>query len=176
MLWLETNDQGNGAQIMYAGNSINQTIKHTLGTADSLDLRAAKLFESAYRNPHKNPIQRLFARQSEPLLELRQVACEKSALNRHFAGTQAVAMTNIQGSIDRTTDFDRDFRPIQRHTELRWQRIATAMLRGQALPPVELVRIGDTYFVKDGHHRISVARQLGFSYIDAVIEEWGDDA
>jgi hypothetical protein len=53
----------------------------------------------------------------------------------------------------------------------RWEHIAAAMRRGEALPPVDLVRIGQIYFVRDGHHRISVARALGRTDIDAYVTE-----
>src|SRR5690606_15309512 len=126
--------------------TINLNITNIMGSADSIDLRAVQLYEHAYRNPQSGVIQRLLNRQSEPLLNIREYASEHSSANRHYAGTQAVPLTLIQGSMDRTNDFDRNFRPIQRHTELRWQKVATAMLRGQDLPPVELVKVGDKYF------------------------------
>lgn len=68
--------------------------------------------------------------------------------------------------------FDDAFHPIRTHTELRWRRVARAGLAGVTLPPVELIRIGEAYFVRDGHHRISVARALGQKEIDAVVTVW----
>ena len=53
----------------------------------------------------------------------------------------------------------------------RWEHIAAAMRRGEAMPPVDLVRIGEIYFVRDGHHRVSVARALGRTDIDAYVTE-----
>jgi hypothetical protein len=53
----------------------------------------------------------------------------------------------------------------------RWEQIATAIRRGEPMPPVDLVRIGEIYFVRDGHHRVSVARALGWSDIDAYVTE-----
>jgi hypothetical protein len=53
----------------------------------------------------------------------------------------------------------------------RWERIATAMRRGDEMPPVDLYKVGDAYFVRDGHHRVSVSRALGFDVIDARVTE-----
>jgi hypothetical protein len=90
---------------------------------------------------------------------------------RH-AGIRTVPIGQIRGSQDRSHDFDRDFNPLQDHNKGRWLGIATARQRGKALPPVELVQVGDVYFVRDGHHRISVARALGQRDIDAKVMVW----
>jgi hypothetical protein len=58
------------------------------------------------------------------------------------------------------------------YDEARWVNIATAILQGEFLPPVDLIRVGETYFVRDGHHRISAARALGQKEIDAVVTTW----
>ena len=58
------------------------------------------------------------------------------------------------------------------HTKQRWIAIATMMELGEGLPLISLVQVGDTYFVRDGHHRISVARALGYAYIDANVTVW----
>ncbi|HYM58577.1 MAG TPA: hypothetical protein VES79_11505 [Solirubrobacteraceae bacterium] len=86
-------------------------------------------------------------------------------------GLQRAALSSIVGSVDRTKDFDRSFRPTSPRLRTRWQRIAEAQRRGEALPPVSLYRIGDLHFVRDGHHRVSVARSLGHADIDAYVTE-----
>jgi hypothetical protein len=92
--------------------------------------------------------------------------------NRYSAGVQTVAMDQIQGSQGRCRDFDRAFYPLQRHSESRWLRVATARELGIALPLVELVQVGNIYFVRDGHHRISVAQALGQTEIEAEVRVW----
>jgi hypothetical protein len=62
--------------------------------------------------------------------------------------------------------------PPQFHTHERWMSIATSLLLGSDLPAVDLIKVGNIYFVRDVHHRISVARQLGASYNDAHVMEW----
>jgi hypothetical protein len=86
-------------------------------------------------------------------------------------GLQVVPIAQIVGSVDRERDFDRHFRPTSARVRSRWEQIAAAMRRGEALPPVDLYRIGETYFVNDGHHRVSVACALGHADIDAYVTE-----
>ncbi len=86
-------------------------------------------------------------------------------------GLQVVPIAAIVGTVDRERDFDRRFRPTSGRVRGRWERIAAAMRRGEALPPVELYRIGELYFVRDGHHRVSVAHALGHEDIDAYVTE-----
>jgi hypothetical protein len=69
-------------------------------------------------------------------------------------------------------DFDDTFYPRHERMRSRWLNVASLRLAGVALPPVELIHSGGIYFVRDGHHRISVAKALGEVYIDAeVIDE-----
>jgi hypothetical protein len=86
-------------------------------------------------------------------------------------GTEVVALDAIVGTVDRGRDFDRSFRPTSARVRSRWEQIAAATRRGAAMPPVDLVRIGEIYFVRDGHHRVSVARALGRTDIDARVTE-----
>lgn len=86
-------------------------------------------------------------------------------------GLQVISLDSIVGSVDRTRDFDRRFRPTSGRVRERWQRLALAHRRGEAIPPIEVYRIGDLHFVSDGHHRVSVAHALGLKTIDAYVTE-----
>jgi hypothetical protein len=86
-------------------------------------------------------------------------------------GLRVVPLESIVGTVDRARDFDRRFRPTSRRVRSRWEDIAAAMRRGEALPPVDLLKVGELYFVRDGHHRVSVAAALGRSDIDAYVTE-----
>jgi hypothetical protein len=92
-------------------------------------------------------------------------------VSQRAAGLHVVALDAIVGTVNRRGEFDRRFRPVSRRTQSRWQSIATMMRRGDPLPAVALLRIGETYFVEDGHNRVSVARALGRDDIDAQITE-----
>ena len=85
-------------------------------------------------------------------------------------GLQEIALNSIVGTVDRRSgEFDRVFRPRARRLQSRWQRIAAARLRGETMPPIDVYRIGELHFVQDGHHRVSVARALGDTTIEARV-------
>ena len=86
-------------------------------------------------------------------------------------GLQTIPLDSIVGTVGRERDFDRRFQPTSRRTRKRWERIATAARRGEAFPPIDVYRIGDAHFVKDGHHRVSVARAQRLPDIDAYVTE-----
>jgi hypothetical protein len=92
-------------------------------------------------------------------------------VSERSAGVEVVALDAIVGTVDRERDFDRSFRPTSGRVRSRWENIAAAMRRGEPLPPVDLVRIGEIYFVRDGHNRVSVARALGRGDIEAYVTE-----
>jgi len=86
-------------------------------------------------------------------------------------GLETIPLDSVVGTVDRTRDFDRGFRPTTPRVRGRWQRIAAAQRRGEAFPPISVYRIGDLHFVRDGHHRVSVAKSLGRKDIDAYVTE-----
>ena len=105
------------------------------------------------------------------ILPYEEVVAALGYISEHSAGSAVVPLDAIVGTVDRGRDFDRSFRPTTGRVRSRWEHIATAMRRGEAMPPVDLVRIGQIYFVRDGHHRVSVARALGRNDIDARVTE-----
>jgi hypothetical protein len=105
------------------------------------------------------------------ILPFEEVVDALGRLGEEDLGLQTIPLDSIVGSVDRTRDFDRDFRPTTPRVRSRWQRIAEAQRRGESLPAVSLYRIGDLHFVRDGHHRVSVARSLGRADIDAYVIE-----
>lgn len=88
-----------------------------------------------------------------------------------YRGLKTVPVNQIVGSVNRYRDFDRAFLPTQNVTAERWQRINRAFYRDIDLPPVLLYKVGDVYFVLDGNHRVSVAREKGQAFIDAEVRE-----
>jgi hypothetical protein len=87
-------------------------------------------------------------------------------------GVQMIPLDSIVGTVDRQEDaFDRAFRPARAETRGRWLSIAAARRRGAAMPPIDVYRIGELHFVRDGHHRVSVARALGDKVIEAHVRE-----
>jgi hypothetical protein len=86
-------------------------------------------------------------------------------------GLQTIELDSIVGTVDRSREFDRRFRPTSGRVRPRWERIALAQRKGQAMPPIDVYRIGELHFVKDGHHRVSVAGELGYEVIEAYVTE-----
>jgi hypothetical protein len=84
-------------------------------------------------------------------------------------GLRTVEIERIAGTESRADDFDAEFNPRDDRIRERWVGIATQRLRQAYLPAVELIQVGSEYFVRDGHHRISVARALGNAFIDALV-------
>ena len=105
------------------------------------------------------------------VLPYEEVVAALGYVSERSAGQAVVPLDAIVGTVDRGRDFDRSFRPTTGRMRSRWEHIATAMRRGEAMPPVDLVRVGQIYFVRDGHHRVSVARALGRTDIDAYVTE-----
>lgn len=88
-----------------------------------------------------------------------------------YRGVRAVPVANIIGSVNRYRDFDRAFLPTQDFTAFRWQSVTRAWYEDVNLPPVLLYQVGEVYFVVDGNHRVSVAREQGQEFIDADVRE-----
>lgn len=90
------------------------------------------------------------------------------------ASLQRIALQQVQGSVSqaRSQEFNADFQPVKYHLRDRWVRVAQASFQQKVLPPVELVRVGEAYFVMDGHHRVSVAKTLGHDEILAHVSVW----
>jgi hypothetical protein len=107
--------------------------------------------------------------QSRNLLDLGAEVSQRRVLRQHDAGSRTVPINRIKGSEGRSDDFDCDFNPLHTRTRDRWMSVAIAHSEGDTLPLVELIQLGDDYFVRDGHHRISVARAFGEEYIDARV-------
>jgi hypothetical protein len=86
-------------------------------------------------------------------------------------GRRTVPVKSIVGSEGRYADFDDEFLPLQGSSEEKWRSVYAALRRGEELPPVSLLKVGDAYFVRDGNHRVSVARWLGIAALDADVAE-----
>ncbi len=98
----------------------------------------------------------------------------KGALTRWsqvYRGMKTVEVEKIVGSVGRCRDFDDSFLPLKVSMSARWGRVDRAYHQGVELPAVSLYKIGENYFVRDGNHRVSVARYHGAVAIDAEVVE-----
>jgi hypothetical protein len=105
------------------------------------------------------------------ILPFEEVVRALGRIGERRLGEQPIPLDSIVGTVDRSREFDRSFRPTSPRVRERWQRINLAQRKGQALPPIDVYRIGELHFVKDGHHRVSVARAFGHRDINAYVTE-----
>lgn len=89
----------------------------------------------------------------------------------HTLGLRTIPLDSIIGSVDRYREFDRHYLPKEAHLDERWIGVRAAQLEGKELPPIQVYKVGELYFVKDGNHRVSVARRNGQKFIDAHVIE-----
>src|SRR3979409_518622 len=106
---------------------------------------------------------------TRPLLSFDEVRRAARLEGQAYRGLKDVPLGDIRGSVGRPTDFDASFLPVKPQMRKRWEQLDAAMRRGEAVPPIEVYHLGDVYFVKDGHHRVSVARHLGWKTIPARV-------
>jgi hypothetical protein len=128
-------------------------------------------FERARHRAFFADIRAVLARRARNLIPYHEVRQRVSPDAESYRGLQTVPLAQIVGSMDRFQDFNREFFPRQRFTAGRWQNVDRAYYQDINLPPIQLYKVGDVYFVKDGNHRVSVARERGQEYIDAEVIE-----
>jgi hypothetical protein len=133
-------------------------------------------FQRARRRQVMSQLARRLSRDGrdvDVILPFEEVVDALGRVEERYVGLQNIDLDSILGTVDRGAHggFDRQFRPTTARVRARWERIANAARRGESLPPISVYRIGDVYFVRDGHHRVSVARALGRETIDAYVVE-----
>lgn len=134
--------------------------------------QATGLFWSAYYGGKWSHIWSKLTHRDNHLHTLTQETGQSPVLARHYSGIKSVPLDRINCSEGRSKDFDAEFRPVSAHDKDRWVGLAAAWEMGKPLPPIDLVQVGDTYCVRDGHHRLSVARVFGQQEIDAEVTIW----
>ena len=128
-----------------------------------------RLYNQARDRGRRGQLWSVIGGRSRRLLPLDTGTLASGGGSARHTGLEMIPIGQIRGTESRGSDFDRDFNPLQDHTRARWVGIAAAQLRGKVLPPVELTKVGEFYYVSDGHHRISVARALGQRVIEADV-------
>lgn len=128
-------------------------------------------FEKAHEQVFLNDMAAFLQGRANNLLSYEQVRELLPITGQVERGLQQVPIHAIRGSVDRYRDFDSEFLPRNLSTRARWERLDRATLAGQYIPPIQLYKVGDIYFVKDGNHRVSVARQQGAKDLEAEVIE-----
>jgi hypothetical protein len=126
-------------------------------------------FSRAYRKGFWRSILSWLRKSDNDLLPFDEVIKRVPLKGQSYQGLKQIETDQIIGSVSRFTEFDRAFLPRQTHTRERWESIDQAYYKDVILPPIDVYQIGEVYFVKDGNHRVSVARERGQLYMDAFV-------
>jgi nucleotide-binding universal stress UspA family protein len=137
----------------------------------SVVFRAKEDFAHALRAGSMRRIWASLTGKNNNLMPFEDLRKTLGLISQRYRGVQPVPVDKIVGSLGRSGDFDRAFLPTQRHSRSKWLNVDEAYLGGIHLPPITLYKVGEAYFVVDGHHRVSVARQQGQTFIDAEVIE-----
>jgi hypothetical protein len=110
------------------------------------------------------------SRRDDRLLELDEVERRLQPFGRRYLGVQGIPLDALVGTDSRASSFTRDFRPLHAFSRDRLRSLEQAFSDG-AFPPIVAVKLGESYFVIDGHHRAALARRAGAAQIDADVTE-----
>jgi hypothetical protein len=143
---------------------------HTVTEAQKRGNAGASLFGAARAAAQQRQFWAALLRRPNSLPTLAQD--HPASATGHFAGRQSVRLDDIRGSEGRSQGFDAKFYPQSDETRQRWQSVANALADGLELAPVQLIQVGGAYYVRDGHHRVSVNRALGHDIIEAEVTVW----
>jgi hypothetical protein len=140
---------------------------------DLPEQEAAKEFASARKKALLRQIVAFLRRHpsSNRLLSFEEATEAFGPWRQAYLGSRTVPVESIVGSEGRYADFDDEFLPLRGSSEEKWRSVYAALRRAEFLPPVSLLKVGDAYFVRDGNHRVTVARWLGVVALDAEVAE-----
>jgi ParB-like nuclease domain len=137
-------------------------------------IRAIQDFDAARLRAFWRAVGATLTGRSRKLPSLDAVLAAAGAEGRSFGGVHEIPLNAIVGSassLSKAGDFDPGFLPVSKRLRHRWTRIYQEMVEGEELPPIDVYKVGEGYYVIDGHHRVSVARNLGRDTINARVIE-----
>lgn len=108
-------------------------------------------------------------REAQHVLSFDEVVSSLGRIREQGLGLREIPVDRIVGSVDKVRDFDPQFRPRSGRSRQRWERLDEAARRGAPIPPIDVYQVGDMYFVRDGHHRVSVMKALQMPSIEADV-------
>lgn len=132
-------------------------------------LTALSDFRRARLRANTEAILARLAGEDNSLLSYEDVRKQLRAIETQTSTRQDIPLDAIVGSVGRQRDFTRNFLPKNNSDQSRWAGVKKAMLGMTGVPPIEVYQLGEVYFVKDGNHRVSVAREMGLEYIEAYV-------
>lgn len=128
--------------------------------------------ELAFKKALRKTTFNFFDRDNKKIKEFSAVEKENQLSNRVYLGVREVPLTKIVGTVEKAQDFDKDFNPLREESKGRWSAVYIKSLESNSLPPVILYKVREEYYVYDGNHRISVAKNLNFHSIEAEVYEF----
>lgn len=131
-------------------------------------ITAIDRFEDTLRRARRNRLWDKITKRRKTLLPFAPIHSKLLFPNGIFQGVKEIPVERILGSLSKESEFDRDFRPIYKKQRERWVNVWTLHAH-RGWEPISVHQIGDIYFVEDGHHRTSVARDLGLRTIEAAV-------
>ena len=126
-------------------------------------------FSKARNKAFFNEIQHLLSPEEASLISLNDVKQLIRPVNETYLGMKVIPIDKIIGSEGRYKDFDNNFFPKSSHLRNRWEHVDEAAIKEINLPPIKVYEIAGLYFVRDGNHRVSVAKARGTEFIDAEV-------
>ena len=129
-------------------------------------------WKQARRSAFVQDVLAAFTHRPADLLAFEEVHTKLQLSNIHYLGLQDVPLDHIVGSVGRYHDFNRAFSPRRENLRERWRRVDRLVTAGAGMPPIELYQVGEAYFVRDGNHRVSVARQHHLPSIEAYVWQY----
>jgi uncharacterized ParB-like nuclease family protein len=137
-------------------------------------IRAIQDFDSARARAFRRSLGSILTGRATRLRSIEPQLRAAGLEGRSFGGVREIPVAKIVGSVapeGKAADFDPEFMPVNRRMRERWTRIYLAMVEGDELPPIDVYKVDENYYVIDGHHRVSVARNLGRPMINARVIE-----
>lgn len=155
--------------IMFNSISVTSTAQYGFDQSMQLRINGNQVFSKLVKRGKVGMFLQKLVGKDNGLQTLAQAKARTTPVQKQGRTIVTVDIEKIVGSEGRVNDFDKQFRPLVNHTRDRWVGIAIARRQDVNLPPVELIQVGDEYYVRDGHHRISVAKTFGQATIEAEI-------
>ncbi|MGL5356982.1 MAG: hypothetical protein ACRDAQ_10670 [Cetobacterium sp.] len=128
--------------------------------------------EAAFRRALRKTRFNFFDRDGKKAREFSTVEKEDQLSNKIYSGVREVLLSKIVGTVEKAQEFDKDFNPLRDESKSRWVSVYCKTLEGGELPPVTLYKVREEYYVYDGNHRVSVAKNLNFHSLDAEVYEF----
>ncbi len=139
--------------------------------SQALKAEGRAVFERARFSAFWEEMQELLLQRPVGLLSFNEVKQRLHLSEQHYVGLENIPLASIVGSVGRYRDFTRDFLPKKNDMIHRWSGVYSGMNDMTGVPPIDVYKVDDVYFVKDGNHRVSIARRLGFETIEAYVTE-----